>query len=101
MLSMGPMRVENAPGRSPAGPQPRLVSAAHEFEAQMMTEILKPLSSSNSWSDDDGDADLGATGALGEFGAEALGRGLSEHGGLGIATSIIHSLSHQGRNSAT
>ena len=28
-------------------PQPRLVRAAHEFEAQMMKEILKPMSGSD------------------------------------------------------
>ena len=30
-----------------ATPQPRLVRAAHEFEAQMMKELMKPLNRSD------------------------------------------------------
>ena len=41
---------------SATGPQPRLVRAAHEFEAQMMKELMKPLNQGNSsdGSDEDG-----------------------------------------------
>jgi hypothetical protein len=35
------------PASSQATPQPRLVHAAHEFEAQMMQELLKPMTSGN------------------------------------------------------
>jgi Rod binding domain-containing protein len=74
--------------------QMRLVSAAHEFEAQMMKELLKPMTSKDGLSgDEDEDAISGSTGALGEFASEALGRALSEHGGLGIANSIVKGLS--------
>jgi Rod binding domain-containing protein len=79
-----------------ASPQPRLVHAAHEFEAQMMQELLKPLSSGAGLGSEDGDSDSGSNGALGEFASEALGRALSEHGGFGIATSIIRELSAKG-----
>jgi Rod binding domain-containing protein len=78
-------------------PQPRLVRAAHEFEAQMMKELLKPLSSGNVLTGDDG----GSGGALGEFASEALGRALSEAGGLGIANSIVHDLSRNGTKPAS
>ena len=74
--------------------QPRLVSAAHEFEAQLMKEILKPLAAKDALFSDQGDTD--ECGILGEFGAEALGRALSEHGGLGLGSSIVRSLSHSG-----
>ena len=81
---------------TPAVPQPRLVRAAHEFEAQMMKELMKPLNQGNSLTgaDDDADDDSGSSGALGEFASEALGRALSEHGGFGIASSIVKQLSH-------
>jgi Rod binding domain-containing protein len=79
-----------------ASPQPRLVRAAHEFEAQMMKELLKPMSDSEGLPGDEADSGLGATGALGEFASEALGRALSEHGGLGIADRIVLSLSTAG-----
>jgi Rod binding domain-containing protein len=79
-----------------ATPQPRLVRAAHEFEAQMMAELLKPLSSSNGLDGEDDDAASGSGSALGEFASEALGRGLSEHGGFGIANSIVSELTPKG-----
>jgi Rod binding domain-containing protein len=69
-----------------------LVSAAHEFEAQMMKELLKPLTSTNGLNGEDDDAASGSGSALGEFASEALGRGLSEHGGFGIASSILRQL---------
>ncbi len=79
-----------------ATPQPRLVCAAHEFEAQMMKELLKPMSGGNSLTgeDEDSGTDSGSGGALGEFASEALGRALSEHGGFGIAGHIVQDLSH-------
>jgi Rod binding domain-containing protein len=75
-----------------ATPQPRLVRAAHEFEAQMMKELLKPLSSGSGLTGED----EGSGSALGEFASEALGRALSEGGGLGIANSVVHDLSRSG-----
>jgi Rod binding domain-containing protein len=79
-------------------PQPRLVKAAHEFEAQMMKELMKPLNHGSTLTGDDPDADddSGSGGALGEFASEALGRALSDRGGFGIATSIVKQLSHAG-----
>jgi len=79
-------------------PQPRLVKAAHEFEAQMMKELMKPLNHGSTLTGDDADADddSGSGGALGEFASEALGRALSDRGGFGIATSIVKQLSHTG-----
>ena len=78
-------------------PQPRLVKAAHEFEAQLMKELLKPMTSGGSPTTDEGES--GSGGILGEFAAEALGRSLSEHGGLGIADRIVQSLSRTGQGS--
>ena len=78
-----------------AAPEPRLIRAAHEFESQMMTELLKPLTQGGE------DEESGANGALGSFAAEALGRGLSEQGGLGIARSVLASLSHTGNQPRT
>ena len=75
-------------------PQPRLVHAAHEFEAQMMKEMLKPLTTSDGLTGSDDDS--GSTGALGEYAGEALGRALSEAGGFGIATRILGQVSHSG-----
>ena len=83
-------------------PQPRLVRAAHEFEAQMMKELMKPLNQSDSLTgaEKDGD-DSGSGGALGEFASESLGRALSDGGGVGIATSIVKQLSPAGNRNGT
>lgn len=81
-------------------PQPRLVAAAHEFEAQMMKELLKPMSAGSAVGESqDDDEDGGSSGALGEFASETLGRALSEAGGLGIANGILRSLSQRGNGS--
>ena len=78
---------------------PRLIRAAHEFEAQMMKELLKPLTSGDGLTGSDDES--GSSGALGDYAAEALGRALSEAGGLGIANRIVgqvsqSSISHSG-----
>jgi flagellar protein FlgJ len=83
---------------------PKLVAAAHQFEASMMAELLKPLSAGQTFGGDDEDAggaagggglsDLtssadGSGGALMSFGSEALAKALSEKGGLGIARRVL------------
>ena|SRR5271166_912261 len=77
-------------------PQPRLVHAAHEFEAQMMQELLKPMTSGDGLDGEDAESASGSGGALGSFASESLGRALSDHGGFGIATSIVRQLSAAG-----
>jgi len=84
---------------------PKLVSAAHTFEASMMQELLKPLGEDGGgiFGDEDGDGGGEATGGLGGlgssangsggalmgFGSEALASALSLKGGLGIARRIL------------
>jgi len=83
-----------------AQPSPRLVSAAHEFEAAMMKELLAPLAPGHDSLGSDGE-DEGSESALSSFAGEALGKAISEHGGFGIANRILHQLSsasnHSGR----
>ncbi|HEV2215254.1 MAG TPA: hypothetical protein VGR64_08200 [Terracidiphilus sp.] len=73
-----------------AMPSPRLVKAAHEFEGQLMEQLLKPMTDSDGLT---GDSVSGSAGALGSFAAAALGRALSAEGGLGLANQIIRELS--------
>ena len=84
-------------------PQPRLVRAAHEFEAQMMKELLKPMTGKDALTGEDQDdgGDANANGALGEFASEALGQALSQRGGFGIADRIVRDLSHSGKQGET
>lgn len=68
---------------------PRLKSAAHEFEASLMQEFLKPLQQDSLFAPEDSDGDTGSSGALMSFGSEALAKAISERGGFGIATQIL------------
>lgn len=81
---------------------PRLKSAAHEFEASLMKEFLKPLQQDSLFSEkdsDDSDDDGGSDGALMSFGSEAMAKAISERGGFGIATKILdHFQATQGKN---
>lgn len=79
-------------GASNATPPPRLVRAAHEFEAQMLKELLQPMTGDSTLTG----GDAGANSTLKEFASEALGRALSQGGGFGIANRIVHDLSHSG-----
>lgn len=80
-------------------PPSRIVHAAHEFEAQMMKELLKPMTASDGLTGEESDSTSGSGGAIGEFASESLGQALSVAGGLGIASSILHSLYHSGKTS--
>jgi Rod binding domain-containing protein len=77
-------------------PQPRLVKAAHEFEAAIMQELMTPLLPGHDSLDGD---DAGSSSALSAFAGEALGQALSERGGFGIADRIIRQLSAGGNHS--
>jgi len=91
--------------QSSDAPSPKLVRAAREFEAQMMKELLKPMTESDPLTgDDEGAGEVlssgaGSGGTLGEFASESLGKALSEHGGFGIAERIVSQLSHSGNHS--
>lgn len=66
---------------------PRLVRAAHEFEAQLMKELLEPMTRNDAlFRGDEGEE----KGILVGFASESLAGALSAGGGLGIADQIIH-----------
>jgi len=75
---------------------PKLVQAAHEFEGQMMQELLKPLNDSQSTLFSDDDSQSNSSGALGDFASESLAKALSNNGGFGIANQVIRQLSGKG-----
>jgi len=74
----------------------RLVAAAHQFEASMMSELMKPLMENSVFDEGDPralvDSGSGGSNALMSFASESLAGSLSEHGGLGIARQIISHL---------
>lgn len=82
----------HAPSPALNAENPRLKSAAHEFEASLMQEFLKPLQHDSLFSDDksgDSDGDEGSNGSLMSLGSQAMAKAISERGGFGIATKIL------------
>ncbi len=77
---------------------PRLERAAQEFEAQMMKELLRPMSTASAVPGEDEEE---SGGVLGEFASEALAGAMSAHGGLGMAKRIVADLSRSGNDSQT
>lgn len=98
MHPLGLLHPDPAATARPATANPRLVRAAHEFEAQMMKELLQPMTADDPLSGEDDGAGLelgsgsGSGGALSDFASEALGQALSQRGGFGIADSIVREL---------
>lgn len=93
-MQMGVIGREMETAQGAITPQPRLVRAAHEFEGQMMKELLKPMTQADGLTGEDDDTSSG--GVLCEYAAEALGQALSQRGGFGIADRIIGQLSRSG-----
>ena len=90
-----------ASGAASAAPTPRLVHAAHEFEAQMMKEMLKPMTDSDGLTGEENASGSAASSALTEFASETLGRALSDRGGFGIANKIISDLTPSSNQKVT
>lgn len=81
---------------------PKLESAAHEFEASLMQEFLKPLQHDSLFADEEskGDDDTsGSAGTLMSYGAGAMAKAISEHGGFGIARKILDHFNATGGSS--
>lgn len=76
---------------------PKLEHSAHEFEASLMAELLKPLEESDGLKGEASEDAAGSSGALAGFASESLARAISERGGFGIADRIIHQLEHPGK----
>jgi len=71
----------------------KLARSAHEFEASLMTELLKPLQGGDALTGEDSDGGgAGSGGALAGFASESLARAISEKGGFGIADRILQQL---------
>jgi len=87
------LRVAGGVAASPSVPPARLVSAAHEFEAAIMKELLAPMQPGNGTLGSD--TDENSSSPLGSFAGEALGKAISEGGGFGIAKSILRQLTDE------
>jgi Rod binding domain-containing protein len=71
----------------------RLKKAAGEFEAQMMSELLKPMQSDPLFAESE-DAN-GSSATIQGMATQALGQAMAAQGGIGIAAKVMHSVSTQ------
>jgi Rod binding domain-containing protein len=72
---------------------PKLERSAHQFEASLMAELLKPLQEADGLTGEESDGGgSGSGGALSGFASESLAGAISQRGGFGIATRILHQL---------
>ena len=77
----------------------RLLHAAQQFEAVMLSELMKPLSSSAAIGED-GEAAAGGT--MKSFGVEAMAGAMAKSGALGFANRIVTSVEqHENKLSNT
>lgn len=86
----------HGPAESRGGVDPRLKPAAHEFEASLLQELLKPMERDPLFSGNSSGGGL-ATGDAGmsnwsSLGAQSLAKAISDAGGLGIATKMIQAV---------
>ncbi len=65
----------------------KLTHAAQQFEAVMMGELMRPLSSSTAIGGDESDSSQ--SGPLQSFGVEAMASALAKSGALGFAGRIV------------
>lgn len=82
--------LQSTSGAAAQTKNPKLERSAHEFEASLMTELLKPLQESDGLTGEDSDSGAGSEGALSGFASESLARAISDRGGFGIADRILH-----------
>jgi Rod binding domain-containing protein len=83
---------QSSSGTTAPTKNPKLERSAHEFEASLMTELLKPLQEGDGLTGEGSDSGAGSEGALSGFASESLARAISERGGFGIADRILHQL---------
>lgn len=89
MTSINLMGVGNISKPPEAAQRAKLVDASEKFEAMMLSQMLKPLQFGASPDAGDEESSGGAADTVRGMATEALGKALSQHGGMGIARSVL------------
>lgn len=99
MQNAGPLKLIGTgnPANSGEPKNPKLERSAHEFEASLMAELLKPLEEGDGLTGEESGDAAGSSGALAGFASESLARAISERGGFGIAGRILRQLEPSGK----
>ncbi len=80
-----------AAGTTDAQQQAKLVKGAHEFEAMLLNEFLKPLKFGHAESTEEGADETGGgqSDTICGFATEAMSKAIADHGGFGLAKQIV------------
>jgi Rod binding domain-containing protein len=93
-MTIGPVKTPGA--QPPAAPdEAKLKKAAQQFEALMITQLLRAAHGSGSAGWLGGEEDSAADSAIGQA-EEQLAQSISQQGGLGFARMIVEGLSRKG-----
>ena len=85
-----------APATASGTKDPKLVSAAQQFESMMLQEMLKPMrSGEDSWGGDDEKSSDSSMDTISSFGTEAVATAISKGGGLGVARQVIQQVTQE------
>ncbi len=95
LASLDPASLGLDPAAASRARSARLADSAHQFEAMMLQEILKPLNFSASPGSDEDSESSGAGSTIQGYGTEALAKAVSDGGGFGIAQHIIQQVAAQ------
>jgi peptidoglycan hydrolase FlgJ len=75
-----------------------LVDAAQQFEALMLQELLKPMSSTeNKWDTGEQEGDKSMD-TMTSYGTEAVAKAIAKGGGLGIAKKVVEQVTAEHDN---
>jgi peptidoglycan hydrolase FlgJ len=93
LLSTAPEGAEQS-----ARDRSRLVDAAQQFEALMLQELLKPMSSTeNKWDTGEQEGDKSME-TMTSYGTEAVAKAIAKGGGLGIAKKVVEQVTAEHDN---
>jgi Rod binding domain-containing protein len=96
MLPVSGTGMNAAGGAASEAADPRLKTAAHEFEASLMKELLEPLQHDPLFDEGtDAESAEGSDNSLMSYGSEALAQAISDRGGFGIADKILAHFAQQ------
>jgi len=83
--------------------QAKLVDGAHDFEAMLLQQMLKPLQfgeAAGADADTDGDGNSGsANDTIRSMGVDAISKAIAQGGGVGIARQIVQQVNRQHESS--
>ena len=85
-----------APAATDGAANPKLVTAAQQFESMLLQEMLKPMrSGEDSWGGDDEKSSDSSMDTISGFGTEAVATAISKGGGLGIARQVFKQVTQE------